>query len=57
NFKSTKKKLAYAYILTPSGVEQKARVTIGFLKRKMREYDELKILVEELQKEVELVKS
>lgn len=54
NFKNSKNKLSYAYLLTPSGIEQKASVTIRYLKRKMQEYDELKVAVEELQKEVSL---
>jgi hypothetical protein len=36
----------------PSGIEQKATVTIRYLKRKMEEYDQLKQAVEELKKEV-----
>jgi EPS-associated MarR family transcriptional regulator len=57
NFKNNKNKLAYIYMLTPSGIEQKASVTIRYLKRKMQEYDELKAAVEELQKEVSLQQS
>ena len=52
NFKNNKNKLSYAYLLTPSGIEQKATVTIRYLKRKMDEYDQLKQAVEELKKEV-----
>jgi len=54
NFKNNKNKLSYAYLLTPSGIEQKASVTVSYLKRKMQEYDELKAAVEELKKEVEV---
>ena len=42
NFKNNKNKLGYMYILTPSGVKAKTKLTINFMKRKMREYDELK---------------
>lgn len=52
NFKNNKNKLSYAYLLTPSGIEQKASVTIRYLKRKMAEYDQLKTAVEELKKEI-----
>lgn len=52
NFRNNQNKLAYAYILTPSGLEEKASVTLRFFKRKMREYDELKLAVEELKKEL-----
>ena len=36
------KKLGYAYILTPTGLSQKMDLTINYMKRKMKEYDELK---------------
>jgi EPS-associated MarR family transcriptional regulator len=49
NFKNSKNKWAYAYLLTPHGIEQKARITAQFLKYKMAEY-------EALQKEIELLK-
>jgi len=45
-------KKAYAYILTPEGLEEKALVTIRFLKRKIREYEEIQKEIEKLKKEV-----
>jgi EPS-associated MarR family transcriptional regulator len=54
NFKNNKNKLSYAYLLTPSGLKEKARVTLRYLERKMAEYDELKAAVEELKREVEI---
>ena len=42
NFKKSENKLRYAYILTPKGISEKTKITISFMKRKMREYDELK---------------
>ena len=42
NFKNNKKKLNYIYILTPKGISQKTKLTINFMERKMKEYDELK---------------
>ena len=51
NFKNSQKKQAYAYLLTPKGVEEKARVTLRFLARKQREYVDLKAEIEELQRE------
>ena len=42
NFKKNKKKTKYFYILTPAGISIKTRMTVNFMKRKMREYDELK---------------
>ena len=41
NFKTAQKKLAYAYILTPSGINLKKELTITFLKRKHAEYEAL----------------
>ena len=42
NFKKSKSKLGYMYLLTPRGVSQKTQLTINFMKRKLKEYDELK---------------
>lgn len=47
NFKKNKNKLSYAYILTPSGITQKTKITLNFMKIKMQEYDELKKEIEE----------
>ena len=46
NFKKNPNKIGYAYILTPKGIKQKTRLTLNFMKRKMREYDELKSEIE-----------
>lgn len=51
NFKNSRNKAAYAYFLTPAGVEEKARATMRFLKRKMEEYERIKREIEELKKE------
>ena len=42
NFKKNPDKFGYAYILTPKGISIKTKLTLGFMKRKMKEYDELK---------------
>ncbi len=42
NFKKSKNKIKYAYVLTPGGIAAKTRLTINFMKNKMKEYDELK---------------
>tara|TARA_B100000575_G_C23134080_1_gene658417 strand:+ start:105 stop:410 length:306 start_codon:yes stop_codon:yes gene_type:complete len=42
NFKQNPKKINYLYVLTPKGISEKTKLTINFMKRKMREYDELK---------------
>ena len=41
NFKKHKNKFQYTYLLTPKGIAEKTRLTINFMKIKMREYDEL----------------
>jgi len=48
NFKSSKRKLAYAYLLTPMGIAEKASLTGRFLQRKMDEYAVLKAEIESL---------
>ncbi|WP_459879063.1 MarR family EPS-associated transcriptional regulator [Desulfothermus naphthae] len=40
-FLNSKNKWAYKYLLTPKGVKEKARITRDFVKRKMKEYEEL----------------
>jgi EPS-associated MarR family transcriptional regulator len=52
NFRSSDRKLAYAYLLTPQGAEQKAASTVRFLKRKMAEYESLKREIADLRREV-----
>ena len=47
NFKKNPKKLNYIYVLTPKGIAEKTKLTINFMKLKMREYDELKKEIEE----------
>jgi len=53
NFSHNPNKMGYAYLLTPSGVEEKARLTISFLKRKIVEYEILKKEINALQLESE----
>ena len=52
NFKNSKNKAAYAYLLTPKGIERKAQITVHFLNRKADEYQALKQEIEQLQQEV-----
>ena len=42
NFKKSKTKSKYLYVLTPKGISEKTRITLIFMKNKMKEYDELK---------------
>lgn len=52
NFRNSRNKLAYAYLLTPRGVEQKATIALHFLKRKVEEYESLKREIADLRREV-----
>ena len=47
NFQNNTNKLKYVYILTPKGVTEKTNLTLNFMKRKMKEYDELKSEIED----------
>ena len=51
NFKNSKNKLAYMYLLTPRGIEEKSVITLRFLKSKIAEYEslstEIKMLLQE----------
>tara|TARA_B100000035_G_C20911404_1_gene514151 strand:- start:469 stop:774 length:306 start_codon:yes stop_codon:yes gene_type:complete len=42
NFKKNPNKINYFYILTPKGIQEKTRLTLNFMKRKMDEYEQLK---------------
>lgn len=53
NFRSSDKKLAYAYVLTPSGVMAKFRATADFLRRKQGEYARLEREIAQLRSEVD----
>lgn len=51
NFRNSQNKLAYMYLLTPSGIEQKSIVTLRFLKSKLREYELLQAEIAQLTQE------
>ncbi|MCZ8255591.1 MAG: MarR family EPS-associated transcriptional regulator [Polaromonas sp.] len=53
NFRSSDNKLAYAYLLTPSGVAEKSKLTSEFLKRKLAEYELLQAEIEQLRTEID----
>ena len=48
NFKNSKHKIQYSYLLTPTGIEEKTKLTIEFLKTKTKEYEALKKEVEKI---------
>ncbi len=42
NFRKNPKKINYLYVLTPQGISSKTRLTINFMRKKIKEYDELR---------------
>jgi EPS-associated MarR family transcriptional regulator len=53
NFSNSRNKVAYLYLLTPRGLEQKARLTVRFLRIKMAEYARLREEIEQMRLETE----
>lgn len=51
NFKNSKNKLAYMYLLTPRGIEEKSAITLRFLKAKVKEYEMLDEEIKSLKQE------
>lgn len=51
NFKNSKNKSQYSYLLTSKGIEEKARMTVEFIKIKTQEYEQLKDEIESLKTE------
>jgi EPS-associated MarR family transcriptional regulator len=56
NFRTSANKRAYLYLLTPKGMEDRAKTTYLFLKVKMAEYEELTRELGELRREVAQMK-
>ena len=52
-FKGAKNRTLYTYMLTPKGLQEKAGMTLSFLKRKLVEYEEIKKQIRELHYETE----
>ena len=48
SFLNSRNKRAYAYVLTPRGIEERARITLRFLKKKVDEYEALQREISEL---------
>lgn len=57
NFQGSKNKLAYAYLLTPTGIAVKSEITVRFLQKKIQEYESLQVQIESLRGEVGRIKS
>lgn len=51
NFKNSRSKIAYLYVLTPRGIDERARIAVRFLQRKVAEYEELRAEIEEIRSE------
>ena len=56
NFSQSPTKLRYAYLLTPTGVAQKSKLTAEFMKRKVAEYEALELEIEKLKSEISIEK-
>jgi len=52
NFSKSKHKMGYVYLLTPSGISKKSKLTAQFLKRKLEEYEALGEEIEQLKTEL-----
>ena len=55
NFRNNKNKIQYSYLLTPKGIEEKAKLTLDFIRIKTQEYNTLKQEIESLKKEVKSI--
>jgi EPS-associated MarR family transcriptional regulator len=51
NFRNSKNKAGYAYLLTPKGIEEKAKITVQFLKIKLAEHEALTKEIKNLREE------
>ena len=52
NFRRSDRKLAYAYVLTPTGLREKLRLTRAFLLRKEAEFEQLREMIAALKTEL-----
>ena len=53
NFRKNPDKAQYAYLLTAAGLEEKSRITMSFLRRKVAEYQALEMEIEQLRGDLE----
>jgi EPS-associated MarR family transcriptional regulator len=51
SFLNSRNKRAYIYVFTPSGIEEKAKITLRFLKKKLEEYESLQNEIAELKEQ------
>lgn len=52
NFRNSRNKLAYLYVLTPQGIREKARLTVEYLRLKLCEVEQLQAEIEALRQEI-----
>ena len=52
SFKNSSRKGQYAYLLTPRGIREKSLLTQRFIERKREEFEELRVEIEALEKEM-----
>ena len=52
NFKNSSRKGQYAYLLTSRGIREKSLLTQRFIERKREEFEELRVEIEALEKEM-----
>ena len=52
NFKQSKSKKGYLYLLTTKGIKEKKRITLNFIRRKMKEYESLEQEIGQARKEI-----
>jgi EPS-associated MarR family transcriptional regulator len=52
NFRTKEDKSTYFYLITPQGISEKAKLTTGFLKRKIHEYHALQMEIEKIQSQL-----
>ena len=52
NFQKNPNKLGYLYLLTPMGIAAKTQLTASFLRRKIAEYEALRVEIDQLRSEV-----
>lgn len=53
NFTAAKDKRRYAYVLTPKGIKEKSLIAGRFFRRKLAEYEALRVEIEMLQSELD----
>lgn len=53
-FRNSDNKAAYMYLLTPRGLEEKAELTVSFLRVKMQEYESLRAEIRQMRREAQV---